>query len=37
MPGGRVVLVIPDGVVTVRTPSELIWKCQPRAWVLRRW
>ncbi len=37
MPGGRVVRVIPDGVVTCRTPSGVVSKRQPRAKVLRRW
>src|SRR4028118_801788 len=35
--GGRVVRVMPEGVVTVRIPSGVIRKRQPRAWVLRRW
>src|SRR3954453_23894090 len=36
-PGGRVVLVTPDGVVTVRMPSSVMVNRQCGAWVLSRW
>jgi hypothetical protein len=37
LPGGRVVRVTPDGVVTVRTPSPVVVNRQPGAWVSSRW
>ena len=36
-PGGRVVRVMPEGVVTCRVPSASMTKCQPRAKVFSRW
>lgn len=36
-PGGRVVLVIPVGVLMVRVPSGVRWRVQPRAWCFNRW
>ena len=36
-PGGRVVRVTPEGVVTCRVPSASMTNCQPRAKVFSRW